>query len=66
LEPFQQEVEGMIEKLQIEKGIWEQVLSESRAVLGENIIAQVLETLAEKSAKDKEKPTELGKKFHAL
>jgi peptidoglycan hydrolase CwlO-like protein len=66
LEPFQQQAEGMIDELQIEKGRWEHVLAESREVLKENITTQGLETLEGKSAEAKEKATKLGKKFHVL
>jgi hypothetical protein len=37
MEPFEQQAEGMIHELQIEKGRWEQVLVERREVLKENM-----------------------------
>jgi hypothetical protein len=37
LELFEQQAEGMIDKLQIEKGKWEQVLTKIIEVLIENI-----------------------------
>jgi hypothetical protein len=55
LEPFQKQVEGMIDKLQTKKGKWEQVLTKRREVLAEHITSQGLETLAGKSAEAKEK-----------
>jgi hypothetical protein len=67
LDPFQQQAKGMIDEIQIEKGIREQELSERRSeVLKEHMKTWDLETLAGKSAQAKEKSTELGKKFHAL
>jgi hypothetical protein len=59
LEPLQEQVEQMITSLETEKSIMEQAHAESREVLKENMIAQNVDILAEKSAQKKDKVSPL-------
>jgi hypothetical protein len=56
----------MIEELQTKKGRLAQAHAERREVLKEHMTMQDVEILAEKSVQEKEKVTDLEKKFHAL
>jgi hypothetical protein len=66
LEPLQQEVEKMIEKMQVEKGKIEKIHAEHKEVLVEHITMESVEKLAKKSTQVREKFTQLLKLFHEL